>query len=80
MFNEINGLSDVEENVVASMAIDHVSATLDDELRAHVKLLQLSGNVSLERLLELVDDKLSQNTLFLNSAKADVTNDKERTT
>ena len=40
------------------MAINHVPATLDDELIADVKLLQLSVNNSLERLLELIEEKL----------------------
>ena len=47
------GLSDVEEDV--SIAINHVLATLVDEHRAHVKLLQLSGNTTLEPLLELFE-------------------------
>ena len=34
-------------------------AQLDEGVRHDVKLLQITGNKSLERLLELVEDKLS---------------------
>ena len=43
-------------------------AQIDEEIRCDVKILQLTGNKNLERLLELVDDKLSGNPLLCNNS------------
>ena len=68
LIKELYGLDNV--NAVDAIAINHVISQLDDETRREVKILQLAGNKSLERLLELTDDKLSGNPLLsTNSVK-----------
>ena len=63
---ELYGLDNA--NAVDAIAINHVMAQLDEEIRRDVKILQLTGNKNLERLLELVDDKLSGNPLLCNNS------------
>ena len=41
---------------------------LDEGIRRDVKILQLTGNKNLEKLLELVDDKLLGNPLLSNNS------------
>ena len=61
IIRELYGIDDNE--AVKSIAISHVLSTLDSKLKDEVKLLQLSGNLRLENLLEFVDNKLSSNPL-----------------
>ena len=63
---ELYGLDNA--NAVDAIAINHVMPQLDEEIRRDVKILQLTGNKNLERLLELVDDKLSGNPLLCNNS------------
>ena len=56
----------LENSAIDATAINHVIAQLDEQVRQDVKMLQLAGNKSLERLLEVVNDKLSGNPLFSN--------------
>ena len=41
---------------------------LDEEIRRDVKILQLTGNKNLVKLLELVDDKPLGNSLLCNNS------------
>ena len=59
-------MSLMDETSTDAIAINHVIAQLDEQVRQDVKMLQLKGNKSLESLLELVNDKLSGNPLFSN--------------
>ena len=65
---ELNGLQGNANDAIDAIAINHVVSGLSEEIRSQAKILQLTGNKSLECLLELVEDKLSGNTLFLNSS------------
>ena len=42
------------------MGMNHILSTLEDSIREDVKILQLSGNVKIENLLELITKKLSK--------------------
>ena len=55
-------------DAIDAIAINHVVSGLSEEIRSQAKILQLTGNKSLECLLELVEDKLSGNMLFVNSS------------
>ena len=64
LFTVIRGLYDIhDENAIQSIAISHVVSNLDDAVKGDVKLLQLSGNVELENILELVESKTQNNYL-----------------
>ena len=52
-----------DENAIQSIAISHVVSNLDDALKGDAKLLQLSGNVKLENILELAESKMQNNYL-----------------
>ena len=58
-------MSLMDETSTDAIAINHVIAQLDEQVRQDVKKLQLAGNKSLERLLELVNDKLNGNRVVL---------------
>ena len=51
-----------------SIAINHVTSTLDETIRKETKILQLSGNIKSESILELISEKLEGNILGLNIA------------
>ena len=65
---ELNGLQGNANDAIDAIAINHVVSGLSEEIRSQAKILQLTGNKSLECLLELVEDKLSGNMLFVNSS------------
>ena len=52
-----------DENAIQSIAISHVVSNLDDTLKGDIKLLQLSGNVKLENILEIAESKMQNNYL-----------------
>ena len=55
----IRELHDIhDENAIQSLAIFHVVSNLDDAVKGDVKLLQLSGNVKLENILELAESEM----------------------
>ena len=66
LIRELYNLADLDETSIDAIAINHVIAQLDEQVRQDVKMLQLAGNKSLERLLDLVNNKLSGNPLFSN--------------
>ena len=66
MIRQLNNLTDLDETSIDAIAINHVITQLDEQVRQDVKMLQLAGNKSLERLLDLVNNKLSGNPLFSN--------------
>ena len=69
--NTIKELYDLQGNAndaIDAIAINNVVSGLSEEIRSQTKILQLTGNKSLECLLELVEDKLSGNMLFVNSS------------
>ena len=66
MIRELYNLTDLDETFIDAIAINHVISQLDEQVRQDVKMLQLAGNKSLERWLELINDKLSGNPLFSN--------------
>ena len=59
LIRELYNLADLDETSTDATAINHVIAQLDEQVRQDVKMLQLAGNKSLERLLDLVNNKLS---------------------
>ena len=61
VFRELYDIHD--ENAMQSIAISHVVSNLDDVEKWDVKLLQLSGNVKLENILELPESKMQNNYL-----------------
>ena len=65
---ELYGLQGNANDAIDAIAINHVVSGLSEEIRSQTKILQLTGNKSLECLLELVEDKLSGNKLFVNSS------------
>ena len=52
-----------DENAIQSIAISHVISNLYDAKKGDVKLLQLSGNIKLENILELAESKMQNNYL-----------------
>ena len=66
LIRQLNNLTDLDETSIDAIAINHVITQLDEQVRQDVKMLQLAGNKSLERLLDLVNNKLSGNPLFSN--------------
>ena len=66
LIRQLNNLTDLDETSIDAIAINHVITQLDEQVRQDVKMLQLAGNKSLERLLDLVNNKLRGNPLFSN--------------
>ena len=52
------GLTNVEQ--IDQIGMNHILSTLEDSVREDAKILQLSGNVKIENLLELIMTKLSK--------------------
>ena len=50
LIRELYNLTDLEETSVDPIAINHVIAQLGEQVRQYVKMLQLTGKKSLERL------------------------------
>ena len=65
LIRKLYNLTDLDETSIDTIALNHVIAQLDEQVRKDVKMLQLAGNKSLERLLELVNDKLNGNRVVL---------------
>ena len=65
LIRKLYNLTDLDETSIDTIALNHVIAQLDERVRKDVKMLQLAGNKSLERLLELVNDKLNGNRVVL---------------
>ena len=65
---DLYGLQGNANDAIDAIAINHVVIGLSEEIWSQAKILQLTGNKSLECLLELVQDKLSVNMLFMNSS------------
>ena len=62
LYTVIRELYDIhDENAMQSAAISHAVSNLDDAVKGAVKLLQLSGNVILENILELAKSKMQTN-------------------
>ena len=64
---ELYGLQGNANDAIDAIAINHVVLGLSEGIRSQAKILQLTGNKSLECLLGLFEDKLSGNMLFVNS-------------
>ena len=60
IIKELYALTDQE--AIKSIAVSHVLSTLDSNLRDEVRILQLSGNLRLENLLEFIDSKFQKNS------------------
>ena len=65
VIKELYNLQDQE--AIKSIAMNHVLANLDSVMRDEVKLLQISGNMRLETLLEFIDSKFHNNTLQIQT-------------
>ena len=65
---ELYGLQGNANDAIDAIAIYQIVNGLSEEIRSQSKILQLTRNKSLECLLELVEDKLSGNMLFVNSS------------
>ena len=52
------GLTNVEQ--IDQIDMNHMLSILEDSVREDAKILQLSGNVKIENLLELITTKLSK--------------------
>ena len=68
IIKELYGLQGSATNAIDTIAINHVVSGLSEEIISQAKVLKLTGNKTLECLLELVEDKLSGNMLFVNSS------------
>ena len=73
---ELYGLKD--DKSVESIAINHLMANLEDSLKAEVKILQLTGNLKLENLLELIETKLEGHPFGASAMKTDTPRHTER--
>ena len=60
-----------DETAIKSIAVSHVLSTLDSDMRDEIKILELTGNMKLENILELIQSKLYQNSLQHFSAHVD---------
>ena len=59
--NTVHELYDIsEEKAINLIAINHVTSSLDNDIKESVRLLQLSGCATLEGILEIVQSKYSQ--------------------
>ena len=56
--------------VVRHIALNHIMSNLDDSLRSEAKIFQLTGNDSLENLLEFLGTKMSINALRVETNAA----------
>ena len=65
---ELYGLQGNANDAIDAIAIYQIVNGFSEEIRSQSKILQLTRNKSLECLLELVEDKLSGNMLFVNSS------------
>ncbi len=65
---ELYGIAN--EDAINSIAINHVLANLEDSLRKKTKVLQLAGNIKLENILELLQEKLEGNVWAVSSTSA----------
>ena len=45
-------------NIISSLAMNHLLSTLDESLREEAKIFQLTGNKTLENLLEFLNTKM----------------------
>ena len=62
----IRELFDIEEQqTITSIAINHIISNLEEDLRQEAKIFQLSGNKSLENVLEFIVTKMEGNHLKL---------------
>ena len=55
----------IEKQTITSIAINHIISNLEEDLRQKAKIFQLSGNKSLENLLEFIVTKMEGNHLKL---------------
>ena len=56
----IKYLYDIEDKeTIRNIALNHITSNLDDSLRQEAKIFQLSGNTSIENLLEFISTKMS---------------------
>ena len=67
---ELYGLTD--ESAVELNAINHSMDNLDDALKSEIKILQLSGNLKLESLIEVLDTKLEGHPFGASAMKTDI--------
>ena len=78
--NTIHELYDInDDKAIDLIAINHVTTSLDEDLREPVRILQLSGCASLEGILELIQAKASNHTMSvpeIPSAAAGSQNDR----
>ena len=62
----IRELFDIEEQqTITSIAINHIISNLEEDLRQEAKIFQLSGNKSVENVLEFIVTKMEGNHLKL---------------
>ena len=57
--NTIRALYGIQDSIIISdLAMNHLLSTLDESLRGEAKIFQLTGNKTLENLLEFVNTKV----------------------
>ena len=57
--NTIRALYGIQDsNIISDLAMNHLLSTLDGSLRGEAKIFQLTGNKTLETLLEFVNTKM----------------------
>lgn len=64
---ELYGLENFD--TINSICLNHVTGSLEDNIKKDVTILQLTGNKSLENLLELVSSKMEGNFLAVSETK-----------
>ena len=55
-------------DIVRQIALNHVTSNLEESLRTDAKVFQLSGNDSIENLLEFLETKMSANALHVEAS------------
>ena len=60
----------IEEETVRSIAMNHITSNLDEDIRQEAKMFQLGGNESIEHLLEFLELKMSKNSLPLSETSS----------
>ena len=73
---ELYGLKD--DTSEESIDVNHLMANLEDSLKSEVKILQLTGNLKLETLLELIETKLEGHPFGASAMKAETPRHTER--
>lgn len=60
----------IEYTIYKIKWLNHITGNLDDSLRTEAKLFQLTGNDSIETLLEILSTKMSSKSLSMHDSSS----------